>query len=203
MIGWLARPAASVVELPDLLVEVAAALEAGDICSVRHLLFRVDLPACNDYWRDCERENASRHSPDAHAGRSKFKGPKAVSVSMRRRLGERDAWRCRYCGLRVVSPEFLKRLETAMPEAFPDGPGMTRSGLNPMWRVIAQVGDHVVPLSAGGPNSIENLVTSCWPCNFAAKADCTLEELQAPPMRPLDDVVHDDWDGLRSRGAKQ
>ena len=30
--------------------------------------------------------------------------------------------------------------------------------------------DHIVPLSKGGPHSVENLCTSCAPCNLSKKA---------------------------------
>ena len=52
----------------------------------------------------------------------------------------RDECRCVYCGL--------------------DG----RSSFE-MWVQVVFRPDHLVPISAGGDHSLDNLVTSCWPCN--------------------------------------
>ena len=199
--GWLAVPPEPVVGLGDVLEKAAVALERGDLAGARAELFLVDLPSCDSYWRACEAANAAARDPLAHRNRQAPKIKGAVGAATKRRIGERDGWRCRYCGLRVVANEFLRRLQAAMPEAFPEGPGHTRSGFNPIWRAVAHVGDHVIPLAAGGENTIDNLVSACWPCNFAAKADCTIEELHAPPLRPADAVSTSGWDGLRGRGA--
>lgn len=55
---------------------------------------------------------------------------KGISTRKRRRVYERDAYRCRYCG-------GYERLEI----------------------------DHIVPVSQGGDNNIENLATACKECN--------------------------------------
>ena len=60
-------------------------------------------------------------------------GPKPrakISARKRRRIYERDAYRCQYCG-----------------------------GFDNL------VLDHVNPVSQGGDDSDENLVTACWECN--------------------------------------
>ncbi len=43
--------------------------------------------------------------------------------------------------------------------------------------------DHVKPRSKGGPNSWENCVAACIPCN-QKKADKTLKEMGLPPLAP-------------------
>jgi hypothetical protein len=57
--------------------------------------------------------------------------------------------------------------------------------------------DHVVPHARGGQTNAENLVTACWPCNFA-KAGYAIEEIgiEDPRLRPP--RTADDWDGLMS-----
>jgi 5-methylcytosine-specific restriction endonuclease McrA len=54
--------------------------------------------------------------------------------------------------------------------------------------------DHVVPVSRGGENTWENVVTSCSPCNHR-KRDLTPEEagmpLLSPPVEP--NLVHLVW----------
>jgi hypothetical protein len=56
------------------------------------------------------------------------------------------------------------------------------------------VADYVEPDASGGETSLENLVTSCYSCNFG-KAGYTLEQLgiENPRLRP---PVKDDWRGL-------
>ena len=92
---------------------------------------------------------------------------------------------------------FLKAVGRALPGVFPDEPGTTEAEANPVWRVFCFVADHVHPLAAGGPNDLINLVTACWPCNFA-KGSCTLDELSLDdPFRT--DAERDGWDGLVGR----
>ena len=54
--------------------------------------------------------------------------------------------------------------------------------------------DHVIPRSWGGTDTFDNVVTACWPCQFARlngrHEDCRLED---PSTH---DPVSDGWDGL-------
>lgn len=54
--------------------------------------------------------------------------------------------------------------------------------------------DHVVPVSLGGSNTGENLVTACPSCNYG-KDRWSIEKLglQDPRLRPPPET---DWDGL-------
>jgi 5-methylcytosine-specific restriction endonuclease McrA len=52
----------------------------------------------------------------------------------------RDKCRCVFCGL--------------------DGRGSFEAWVQVVFRP-----DHLIPLSAGGDHSLDNLVTACWPCN--------------------------------------
>jgi len=65
--------------------------------------------------------------------------------------------------------------------------------------VFRPVADHVEPWSRGGATDLNNLVTSCWPCNFG-KMEYTVEELGItdPRSRPS---VSDGWYGLRYPGG--
>ena len=68
---------------------------------------------------------------------------------------------------------------------------MRRNGLTLGLRGVA---DHVEPYASGGLTEIENLVTSCYSCNFG-KAGYTVEQLgiEDPRSRP---PVTDGWLGL-------
>lgn len=51
---------------------------------------------------------------------------------------------------------------------------------------VVLVCDHIVPVSQGGPNTLENLITSCEPCN-QGKADRSLRDR---PVRPDADLMY-------------
>lgn len=108
----------------------------------------------------------------------------------------RDGYRCRYCGIRLVSRKVLKWFIEAVGGAeFRDGPNNAeRHGIVHIAKPYA---DHVIPWNLGGPTKPENLVASCPACNFG-KYHYTVEQLGLgnPMSRP---PRVDDWDGLRSR----
>ena len=49
------------------------------------------------------------------------------------------------------------------------------------------------PLTRGGTDDLDNLVTACWPCN-ARKGDFALQEFGREPRPP----AATNWDGLSS-----
>jgi 5-methylcytosine-specific restriction endonuclease McrA len=106
----------------------------------------------------------------------------------------RDSYRCRYCGLHLLSPQALRRFADQVgPEVFRiTGEGNTsKAGPSLVFRPTA---DHVEPWSRGGGTNLANLVTACWPCNFG-KMEYTVGELGIadPRTRP---PVADGWSGL-------
>jgi hypothetical protein len=66
-----------------------------------------------------------------------------------------------------------------------------RNGLTLGLRGVA---DHVDPYAGGGETTIENLVTSCYSCNFG-KAGYTLKQLGIEDPR-LREPISDSWKGL-------
>jgi hypothetical protein len=109
---------------------------------------------------------------------------------------ERDHYRCRYCNCRVIPNEILKLFSKVIgPDLFGiKGHRLERHGVAVACHACA---DHVVSHCRGGRTNAQNLVTACWPCNFA-KADYTLEEIgiEDPFLRPP--LAFGDWDGLMS-----
>jgi len=113
--------------------------------------------------------------------------------STEKKVYERDCFRCRYCGLRIIAKEvFAEYSRIVGSENFSiERENSKRNGLTLGLRGVA---DHVEPYASGGETSLENLVTSCYSCNFG-KAGYTLEQLgiEDPRLRP---PVQDDWRGL-------
>ncbi len=131
------------------------------------------------------------HVPDDERDRP-LKGPEdelALAVFAR------DSYRCRYCTMQLLSPKAFKRYEHYLDreefclagKANPPKPGASL--------VFSLVADHLYPRSRGGLTNLDNLVTSCWACNYG-KMDYSVEELGIadPRERP---PVDDGWDGLR------
>lgn len=117
---------------------------------------------------------------------------------MKREIGDRDGWRCRYCSLPLVTASFLNALRQALPADFPAAPIPIEGSAYPARRLFKMTPDHVVPRSDGGEDEVSNLVSSCGACNFQMKGDCTIEELRiASPFER--DPVRDGWIGFQGR----
>ena len=105
----------------------------------------------------------------------------------------RDSYRCRYCGQRIIAKEVFAEYSRIMgKENFSvERENSRRNGLTLGLRGVA---DHVDPYAFGGLTELENLVTSCYSCNFG-KAGYTLEQLgiEDPRSRP---PIKEDWLGL-------
>jgi 5-methylcytosine-specific restriction endonuclease McrA len=105
----------------------------------------------------------------------------------------RDSYHCRYCGIRIVEKDvFAEYSRIVGTEKFSTKrENDKRNGLTLGLRGVA---DHVEPYASGGETQIDNLVTSCYSCNFG-KAGYTLEQLRIedPRLRP---PIPDSWRGL-------
>ena len=116
-------------------------------------------------------------------------------TALEKRVFERDGYRCRYCGLRVVPKavfEFIQR--------FVGRDRFCSWGSNPVMHGAAHAfrayADHVVPHSLAGRTNMENLVTACPACN-SGKYDKTLEQLGLDDPRSREPQLTG-WDGLVS-----
>lgn len=179
----------------DLLAQAADALISGHMDRVADLLTRADMPSLRAFSLKVMGKldpDIHRVRPAAMANRPPGKSAQRMpSQSVRAEIFRRDGYHCRFCGIRVVHPGARKRLRDAAPHAVPEGRSDTYHAaflaLNATW-------DHVIPHSAGGDNDPENLVTTCWPCNFG-RGNYTLEQMGLIDPR-LHPPIHTDWDGL-------
>ena len=105
----------------------------------------------------------------------------------------RDSYHCRYCGIRIVAKEVFTQFSRIIgTEVFSvERENDKRNGLTLGLRGVA---DHVEPYASGGRTENENLVTSCYSCNFG-KAGYTIGQLgiEDPRLRP---PIDDGWLGL-------
>jgi 5-methylcytosine-specific restriction endonuclease McrA len=192
-------PIAAVVEAFVHFHGAATASVRGDLEAARAELSRVDSPAIREWYID--HVLVSGEYRVALLGRVRARPIPASDRDARRmptgamtaEILARDGFRCRYCQRPVVTRKVLRRLQSLVgPECLPLGP--TDDQAHGAVLVHSGVVDHVFPHQLGGRTSLENLVTACYPCNFA-KAHFTLEEMGMEGPRP---PLKDGWDGLQA-----
>jgi 5-methylcytosine-specific restriction endonuclease McrA len=108
-----------------------------------------------------------------------------------REVYERDFWACRWCGTPVIADKPIKAIHKLFPATFYKG--TTNDSMHGLMLSSRVSLDHVLPHSFGGTNDIENLVTSCWPCQFGRGNDL-IERLGLSDPREREPIPTD-WDG--------
>ena len=190
-----------------LLSEAADALLAGYSGSARFLVEQADIPMLRHFATEVM---GGRH-PDMRRPRrtasptfTGVKAPKALDAKTEARVFARDGFRCRYCECRVIPRPVRDRMRAMLPGVIrcclKKGENAVGPGEHGAFHALTATPDHVVPRAAGGTNDDENLVTSCWPCNFSKGSD-TLDELGLSDPRDRPPIM-DDWDGLTRLLAK-
>jgi len=104
----------------------------------------------------------------------------------------RDGFVDRYSGKRLVLPPVLDILHLRMPTEFPWHPNWRTDLTHAAFNELAATVDHVVPVTLGGADAIDNWVTTSMARNFA-KSNFRLEEL-GWSLHPAGDVRV--WDGM-------
>ncbi|CAB4600147.1 unannotated protein [freshwater metagenome] len=118
--------------------------------------------------------------------------PKTPGAGVIAAVFARDGWRCRWCTTPVIARHALRRMHLVFPVLFPRGD--RDADRHALLLAAGATPDHVLPRSCGGTHQPDNLVTACWPCQFA-RGEYTMEQLglMDPRLRP---PVIDDWDGV-------
>lgn len=188
----LVAPSPEVQVAPDLFRLAGDSLQRRRLDLARAFVRAVDRGAMDWFWDLGGLEWGRRHRNAAHPPSPRL--PRAgILVAVRREVAERDRWTCQYCGLRLLSADFLTAVTRRLPEALAHGD--RDNDMHPAWRVLRYTPDHVEPRWAGGKNDGTNLVASCGVCNYQ-KGQCSLDELglDDPRIRPLRPAGG--WDGL-------
>jgi hypothetical protein len=108
------------------------------------------------------------------------------------RIFVRDGFLDRYTRARLVYPPVLRLLWLILKDEFPYHPNWKTTDTHPaFWELQATV-DHKDPVTLGGPNDDDNLVTTSMARNNA-KMNYTLQELG---WTLYDPGRFEDWDGL-------
>ena len=107
----------------------------------------------------------------------------------------RDNNHCRYCGSRVINAKALAKFAKIMGSDYFVASGnsnLKRHGISLNFKATA---DHVVPIKRGGRTNMNNLVTSCWGCNYG-KLNATLEQMGMDDPRSRAPINKQEWTGL-------
>jgi 5-methylcytosine-specific restriction endonuclease McrA len=176
----------------DLFTLAATAITDRRLDHAAALVRAVNRTALGEYWRQGGIEWERRHDKSTHITGRTDKAPRAIPMSTRLAVAQRDHWTCRYCGLRLMSTDFLRAVNTKLPGVFPWG--TSDATTHPAIIVLRSTPDHVVPHAHGGTNDTDNLVTACGVCQFM-KGVCTIEELGLIDPRNRDPVLSS-WQGL-------
>jgi 5-methylcytosine-specific restriction endonuclease McrA len=108
----------------------------------------------------------------------------------------RDGYKCRYCGLKVIAKQVLIAFEKSVgaSEFRNNGRNADQHGIVHAFKPVA---DHVFPHRLGGRTNLDNLVISCPACNYG-KAHYTVQQLGIDDPRNREPEPTPDWDGLTS-----
>lgn len=174
----------------------ANALLAGNSDEASDLLRKADIPEIMQHVKRLVGPN----SVEIHRS---IERPKPLPAQERdpdrmptdateRGVFERDAWRCRFCGMKVLSRKARNILANGFPKISRWKPQGYKS--HAALYAMASSLDHVIPHSRGGEDSDENFVTACYGCQFG-RGEWLLEEMELMDPRQFAPVL-DSWDGL-------
>ena len=94
----------------------------------------------------------------------------------------RDNYFCQYCSFPVFHPKVLKGIESALGRENFSVSANSNEERHGFIYTIRATADHVVPHNKGGRTELENLVTSCWSCNYG-KSGYALAEINLDDPR--------------------
>ena len=167
----------------------------GSIAKSREALLNINSQELSDWFIEVGQntgiyrmKHLGKSATKQHSGK-RLMWPKNREAEVLRR----DAYRCRYCQIRLMHHKQLETFSKLVgKEAFPNGrSNRARHGIRLIMRATF---DHVVPVSHDSDedkNVLENVVASCWSCNFG-KWYFTNKELGL--SEPRESVPG--WDGL-------
>lgn len=159
----------------------------------------IDWTAFECFWFEAGLEAERRHDVAAHQALRERDVTKGIPLQLKREVAVREGWRCRYCGIRVVSSATMTALERQLPAALPmSQTGHAEITCHAGQCVLRLTWDHITPLAAGGATNADNVVAACGACNFA-KGSCTIDELGLEDPRLRLPVPTSDWGGLNGR----
>lgn len=201
---YMREPVPEIFQAAHLLDRAVGAHLVGDYNSASHLIRSANMPSVRAWteslWgaKKANPEQASylRLRP-VQAATPILDKSHRLPVRMPTRqekdlLIERYGRNCVFCGIPLIRTEIRDAIKRCYPEALPwenRNPDQ-HAAFQCMWMQY----DHLVPHSRGGDSSIENVVLTCAPCNYA-RWHWTIEEVGLHDPRKFP-VHKTSWDGL-------
>lgn len=186
----------------DMCNSLSAAVDAhlaGDMVAAAKLFLAADCPMVWEWGGPSSyyvSKNVRVKNPEGDICRLPSRNRSAADKpdpDMQATLLRRDGYRCRYCGIPVVSAGVRKHAHCLYPEAVRWKNGDYKgqhAGFQALWLQF----DHVVPVSRGGSTTLDNLVVTCGLCNFGKWNYTLLQlDLEDPRLRAPEPIT---WDGL-------
>ena len=191
------QPIPEIEEALSYLHHAADSLLNGDNSTASKYLILADIAGITEFYKKI----TGKTDFDIHWQKTQPKNllPKSKRISVRMpstsiaiSIFQRDGWRCRYCGSKVIS----RKARDVFTKQFPSETHWVKAQYMRHASLDSQSAslDHILPHSRGGNNAEENLVTACGPCQFGRNC-WTLEEVGFNDPRERQPVV-DVWDGL-------
>lgn len=138
-------------------------------------------------------------SPASQVASTTLDPIRRISQKLENEVFKRDHYHCRYCGCRLIAKEIWLNLENrdSRIQHLNQRRGVRNQDVNGLIFATWPYEDHVVPHSLGGPTDQNNLVSSCFACNFG-KDNYTCDQVGiSDPLVPSS-LIEDGWDGLLS-----
>lgn len=193
-------PIPEIALVADILEKAADAILQDDRNMARELIVRCDLPELRSYRSQIvegpkEHIHRLRKVPEAppHFKKADRITQRMPSKKTQLAIFRRDGWRCRFCGIRIISLDAIRFMDSLFPDEvrWRQTPYSKR---NVAFNVLASSLDHVLPHERGGTNEPDNLVAACGSCQFG-RMEYTLEEVGLTDPRSRT-PIRDKWDGL-------
>ncbi|MEQ9326650.1 MAG: HNH endonuclease domain-containing protein [Rhodospirillales bacterium] len=186
---------------------------ADDHCANRHeeaivKIKKADIPElydwCEELWGPRGSVDAFKRSPvhryrDVEGAPPKIKGRKFkynIPQALKNTVLARDGYFCQFCGIPVI----LQQAQSVLRKFYGSEIrwGNRNAEKHTAFQALDLDFDHILPLSRGGDNSVENLIVACAPCN-CGRGNWTLEEVgvldpRNHPRQPRSEFK--EWDGL-------
>lgn len=122
---------------------------------------------------------------------------KAIRQKLQLKIWVRDNWTCRYCGEPVFFLPTLNLLDKLSPNHGYNHPHSKTGSVLSLFQWRWASVDHVVPVTKGGTNDEENLVTACWRCNLNWN-NKSVAQGKPQPNKLNENAIKVSWDGLSS-----
>ena len=120
-----------------------------------------------------------------------------ISKSKQATIFTRDKWCCRYCGVEVFFSPALKALNSRFPNSGYYHRNGRKDKMSQLLLNRCGAIDHIVPVSKGGSNDLDNLICACWQCNSTKSNSESIDWINK--ILKIDELVTaDGWDGLLS-----